>query len=94
MAAKPFITSEGEEITPEKLEELAAEAERGYERVDGKVVPVGRPGLSASGPSRQVRIRVEPELGESLDLLAKAEERTLSEVARDALREYVEKHAA
>lgn len=85
-------TPEGEELTPEVLEELAAEAEAGYEKVNGEVTYLGRPALSRSGPSKQLRVRIEPELDRSISTIAERQGRSVSELARDALREYVAHH--
>lgn len=85
-------TPDGEELTPEALESIAAEAEAGYEKVDGKIVYLGRPALSRSGPSKQLRVRIEPELNQSISDIAEREGKSVSELARDALREYVANH--
>lgn len=82
-------TREGDELTPELLDQLAAEAEAGFEHWEGGMVVAGRPPLSISGPSRRLQARVAPELGERLDALAGERDTTVSEIVREALERYL-----
>lgn len=96
---QPLRTKQGDLLTDEVIEALADEAERGYSREDwtGRIVAnpaTGRPPLSDDGESRQLRVRVEPQLDHDLRAAAKAEGCSLSELTRAALREYLQRHAA
>jgi CRISPR-associated endonuclease/helicase Cas3 len=86
-----FKTAGGDVLTDEIIDELAAEAERGYDLTKAKKVTYGRPSLGAAGVSPRVQVRVDPLLAEALKACAKAEHRSVSEIARTALREYVER---
>ena len=83
-------TKAGNELTEERLKQLADEAERGYDLSDAKRVPArpGRPSL-AEGESPRISYRVPASLFDAAAERAKAEGRTLSELARDALRRYL-----
>jgi len=81
-------TKGGAVLTPEVEEALADEAEAGYDLTKAKAVRTGRPSLSR-GTSPRLDLRVEPELAEALHRRAREEHRTVSAVARDALRRYV-----
>lgn len=81
-------------ITDAEWAQFEAEAEAGYERVGDVVVPVGRPSLSPGQESRPLRVRVEPELDGQVRELARSEGKSISQLTRDALREYVAKRAA
>ncbi len=80
-------------LTKKVIEALAEEAERGYDLTQSKRVAFGRPSLGNMGVSPRVQVRVDPELAEALKARAKKEHRSVSEIARTALREYLE-HAA
>jgi hypothetical protein len=81
-------TKGGTVLTPKVEEALADEAETGYDLTKAKAVRTGRPSLSR-GTSPRLDLRVEPELAEALHRRAREEHRTVSAVARDALRRYV-----
>jgi hypothetical protein len=81
-------TKGGTVLTPEVEEALADEAEAGCDLTKAKAVRTGRPSLSR-GTSPRLDLRVEPELAEALHRRAREEQRTVSAVARDALRRYV-----
>ena len=72
---------------------LAEEAERGYDLTKAKRVRMGRPALGDAGASPRVQVRVAPDLAEALQALAQKEQRSVSEIARSALREYVRRAA-
>jgi hypothetical protein len=88
---KEFKTAAGDLLTDETIDALADEAERGYDLTKAKRVTFGRPPLGAAGVSPRVQVRVDPELAEALKARAQKEQRSVSEVARTALREYVER---
>lgn len=88
-----FTTASGQVLTEEDIEALADEAERGYDLSKAKKVTIGRPSLGPTGVSPRVQIRVDPELAAALKTRAKLEHRSVSDVARTALREYVERAA-
>jgi CRISPR-associated endonuclease/helicase Cas3 len=88
-----FRTAGGDVLTDEVIDALADEAERGYDLTKAKRVTFGRPSLGPAGTSPRVQIRVDPELAEALKVRAKEEHRSVSEIARTALREYVERAA-
>ncbi|MFI4991064.1 MAG: ribbon-helix-helix domain-containing protein [Solirubrobacterales bacterium] len=88
-----FKTASGDVLTDEIIDELAEEAERGYDLTKATRVTFGRPSLGAAGVSPRVQVRVDPELAEALKSRAREEHRSVSEIARTALREYVERVA-
>ncbi len=81
-------TKGGTVLTPAVEEALADEAEAGCDLSKAKSVQTGRPSLGR-GTSPRLDLRVEPELAEALHRRAREEHRTVSAVARDALRRYV-----
>jgi hypothetical protein len=82
-------TAGGDELSEADIEALADEAERGYDLTKARRVMVGRPSLGATGISPRVQVRVDPDLAQALKACAEKEHRSLSEIARRALREYV-----
>jgi uncharacterized protein (DUF4415 family) len=86
-------TKSGRAITDEDIEELAAEAEAGYD-VDALIArrgKRGRPTLGTSAASVE-SVRLDPELRRELLERAQSEGTTTSELIREALRRYL--HAA
>jgi hypothetical protein len=82
---KIFLKS-GEELTPQLEEELAAEAERGYDLSTARVRPLRQPILGdESSLAVLTYARSQPQI-EEVHRRAKAEGRRLSEVARAVLR--------
>jgi hypothetical protein len=88
-----FTTASGEVLTDEDIEALADEAERGYDLDKATKVTIGRPSLGAAGSSPRVQVRVDPKLAKALQARARREKRSVSEIARTALREYIERAA-
>jgi predicted HicB family RNase H-like nuclease len=88
-----FRTAGGEVLTDQDIEALADEAEHGYDLDEATKVTVGRPSLGAKGVSPRIQVRVDPQLATALRSRARCEKRSVSEVARTALREYVERAA-
>jgi len=80
-----FLKS-GEELTPQLEEELAAEAERGYDLSTARLRPLRQP-ILGDEPSLAVITfaRSQPQI-EEVHRRAKAEGRHVSEVARAVLR--------
>ena len=75
----------------EDIEALADEAAHGYDLTKAKRVTVGRPSLGGAGASPRVQVRVDPDLVQALHACAQKEQRSVSAIARTALREYVER---
>ena len=88
-----FRTASGEVLSEEEVEALADEAERGYDLDEASKVTVGRPSLGVRGASPRVQVRVDPDLAEALRARALEERRSVSEIARTALRQYVNRAA-
>jgi predicted HicB family RNase H-like nuclease len=80
------VTKLGTEITERIADELADEAERGYDLSLGR--RRGRPSLD-QGVSPRVTFRVTGDLQVRARERAEREGKSLSELARDALAEYV-----
>ena len=83
-------TKSGKPLTKQRVDELAREAERGYELSKAKRerLPRGRPSLD-KGISPRISYRVAGRLYEQAKKKAESEGRTVSEVAREALERYV-----
>lgn len=77
-------------LTKERTDELAKEAERGYDLSEAKRerLPRGRPSLD-EGVSPRISYRVARSLYARAKDKAASEGRTVSEVAREALERYV-----
>ena len=86
-------TRSGTKLTKKVVEALAEEAERGYDLTKAKRVRMGRPALGDGGESPRVQVRVDRDLAEALRARAEEEHRSVSEIARTALREYVDRAA-
>lgn len=82
--------NDGTPVTDEVVEELADEAERGYD-VDELLRRRrgGRPPLG-SAPAAVESVRLDPELRRDLLLRAAEERRSVSEVIRSALHHYLQ----
>ena len=79
----------GVELTDELLERMAAQAEAGFD-VDKLIRRRrGRPAMG-SAPADTVPVRLDPELRQAVDDRAAADDTTVSEVIREALRRYLE----
>ena len=83
-------TKGGTALTRDRVDELAQEAERGYDLKKATREPAsgGRPPLE-KGVSPRISYRVGGSLYRKTKAKAKAEGRTVSEVARAALEKYV-----
>jgi len=80
-------------LTKKVVDALAEEAERGYDLSKAKRVRIGRPGLGDGGESPRVQVRVDPDLAKAVRARARKEHRSVSEIARTALREYLDRAA-
>ena len=86
--SKPPRSKSGVPITDELAEQLADEAEAGYELT--AVKRVGRRSLGgAGGTSPRVNFRMTAELQARAQARAEREGKTVSEIAREALEQYV-----
>ena len=83
-------TEAGTPVTDELIEQLADEAERGYD-VDAVVARRGKRGRPRLGtePSTVESVRLDPELKELLVRRAEEEGVPVSEVIREALRHHL-----
>ncbi len=77
----------GVELTEDVLDRMAAEAEAGLDLAKLHRRP-GRPAMG-SGPADAVPVRLDPDLRQAVDDRAVAENTTVSEVIREALRRYL-----
>lgn len=83
------ISITGVEITPEIADELALEAERGYDLSNAERQLVGRPSLGEGGTSPRLSFRLPPELYRVARQRAEEEGRSISDLAREAVSRYV-----
>lgn len=83
-------TKTGTRLTRRRVQDLAAEAERGYDlsRAKRERIRGGRPSLD-EGVSPQINYRVGEGLYARVKARAKAQGRTVSQIARQALEEYI-----
>lgn len=88
-AGRRYTTASGKVLTEAELEDLADEAERGYDvdRLSHRRRG-GRP-LLGSGPAVVVPVRLDPELKEAVEARAGAESTSVSEIVREALRRFL-----
>jgi len=80
-------TRSGKVLSERDIEELAREAEAGYDLTKATRRRVGRPSLS-QGTSPRVQFRIEPDVYEQAKLKAASESRSLSDVGRELFSEY------
>lgn len=84
---RTYRTKSGRVLTDADIEALADEAEAGYD-VEHLVKRPGRPRLG-SAPAVVVPVRLHADLHGAVKALAEAERTSVSELVRDALREYL-----
>lgn len=89
-ATKHPRTKAGKEITPQIADALAGEAERGYDLAKAKRQRVGRPSLAGAGASPRLSFRTTPDLYRTAQERAKEEGRSVSDLSREALAQYLE----
>jgi hypothetical protein len=82
-------TDAGDEITPEVADALAAEAESGYDLSKAKRRRVGRPSLAGAGASPRMSFRTTPDLYRAAQKRAEKEGRSVSDLAREAVANYL-----
>ncbi len=82
-------TKAGTEITPEIADALAAEAERGYDLSKARRRQAGRPSLAGGGASPRLSFRASPDLYRAAQKRAKEEDRSVSDLAREAVARFV-----
>ena len=84
-------TKKGKLLTKGRLDELVAEAERGYDLSKGvRERVIGRPALGGGkGVSPRIAFRAQLETYEAAQARALAEGRSLSDLAREAMEEYL-----
>lgn len=87
---KTWVTKSGAVITEEIAERLADEAEEGYDLSNARRQYVGRPSLGENGVSPRISFRASPELLANAQRRADDEERSLSDLAREALTRYLD----
>ncbi len=80
-------TKSGKVLTERDLDELAREAEAGYDLTRARTRRVGRPSLG-HGTSPRVQFRIEPDVYERAKQKAAAEARSLSDVGRELFTSY------
>jgi len=83
-----YKTFQGRALDDEYIDELAAEAERGYDVDEILRRRGGRPALG-DGPSVVVPVRLTPAQNEALSQRAEATGKTRSEVLREAVTAYL-----
>lgn len=84
----------GKVLTDELLDEWVKEAEAGYDPKYLKLEPNpyyrGRPSLSGKGESPRIQVRMDSKLAAALRERALKEDKSVSEVAREAVRRYLD----
>jgi hypothetical protein len=83
-----FLKS-GAELTPELEEELAAEAERGYDLSKARRHYLDQP-LISNDKSPRITLTISPAQLDALCKRAEDEGRTITELAQDALERYLD----
>jgi Ribbon-helix-helix protein, copG family len=86
---KTYTTKTGKVLTDADIEQMADEAERGYDVEELKSRRRGRPMLG-SAPSEVVPVRLDPDLRQAVEARAEAEHTTTSEIIRVALRRFLD----
>lgn len=91
MPEKPntYRTKTGRILTDPDIEEMADEAERGYDVEELKTRRRGRPMLG-SAPAEVVPVRLDPDLKHAVEARAEADHTTPSEIIRQALRRFLD----
>ena len=87
--SRTYTTKTGRELTDADIEELADEAERGYDVDDLKRRRRGRPMLG-SAPAEVVPVRLDPELKQAVEDRARDDDTTVSALIREAIRRFLD----
>ena len=87
---KPRVvgTSRGTPLTDDAIELLADEAEAGYD--PRQLRPRGGRPRMGSAPAEVVPVRLDPELRAAVEARATADQTSMSEIIREALRRFLE----
>jgi hypothetical protein len=80
--------SRGRSVTQADIDELANQAERGYDAA--QVVRRGGRRTMGSGPAEVLPVRLSPELRAAVEARASLTHATVSEVVREALRSFLD----
>jgi hypothetical protein len=86
---KTYPAKTGKVLTDADVEQLADEAEGGYDVGELRSRRRGRPMLG-SAPSEVVPVRLDPDLRQAVEARAEAEHTTTSEIIRVALRRFLD----
>lgn len=87
--SRTYRTKTGRELADEDIEELADEAERGYDVDDLKSRRRGRPMLG-NAPAEVVPVRLDPELKQAVEDRARDDDTTVSALIREAIRRFLD----
>lgn len=85
-----WILEGGTVLTPELEERWTKEFEEGLDLSNARAVRVGRPPLDGERVSERVTFRIPPDLYDAAKAKADKERRSISNLAREALKRYVE----
>lgn len=83
-------SAEGEELTPEVIEALAEEAERGYDLSKARRVYIAGPLLADQETLARLSIWVDNDELNRIRKRTEAESRTISDLGREALNRYMD----
>ncbi len=87
---RPLRTRRGDVLTDQEINALAAEAEAGYDLSKARWMSVGRPALGHQrGESPRIGFRATRDLYKAAHRRAKAEGKTVSSLAREAMERYL-----
>ena len=87
--SRTYTTKTGRVLTDADIEELADEAERGYDVDELKSRRRGRPMLG-SAPAEVVPVRLDPELKQAVEDRARDGNTTVSALIREAIRRFLD----
>jgi predicted DNA-binding protein len=87
--SRTYTTKTGRELTEADIEDLADEAERGYDVQELKSRRRGRPMLG-SAPAEVVPVRLDPELKQAVEDRARDDDTTVSALIREAIRRFLD----
>ena len=90
MRAKRRRFAHGESLTDAEIDKLSDEIAAGrYEEAFVQAVRRGRPAMG-SGPASVVPVRIDPDLKAAVVARAAADDTTVSELIREAIRRYID----
>lgn len=85
-----WILKGGVVLTPELEEQWSKEFEEGLDLTNARRIRVGRPPLDGERVSERITFRIPPALYDAAKAKADKELRSISNLAREALKRYVE----